>query len=109
MKVYSPHIDPPKFDFNTWREDEESYTAEAVAWVKENSTPHPLNGEIVALPFADGAAYYIIGKINGKVSLVHLPIGDAWRHHMFERTATVKELKLQVNQAKARAARFSGV
>lgn len=109
MQVYAPPIERPAFDLSTWLEDENKYIETIVAWVKENATPHPLNGEEVAVPVADGAARYIVAKINGRVSLIHLEVGDAWRHGMFERTATVKELTLQVNQAKRRAAFFSEV
>ena len=55
---------------------------------------------VVSVPFADGSAYYVVVKLEGRVGLMVVDIGDGWRDDRFERTATVAELKRIVAQRK---------
>jgi hypothetical protein len=85
---------------------EDAYRAELSAWAKAQGA-HKLAGKFVSVPFADGSAVYCIAKVNGKVSLIHVPLGDAWHDDRFCRLATVAELTRMISGAKSLAAIFS--
>lgn len=95
-----------RFDLAAYDKASEEYLTKISEYAKQFGA-HKLAGEIVRTPFADGYAEYVVAKINGKVSLIHIPLGDAWRDARFERTATVAELTDMVALAKRRAALFS--
>lgn len=102
MKVYAPPIPAPEWgpynpdkNYDAYFEADEAYMRKVAEMVKEYGD-YPLAGKTVSVPFADGRAYYAIAKINGRVSLVHIPVGDAWRDGRFERLCTVAELKRMV-------------
>lgn len=94
------------------RSDWAAYAEAEAAWVEKvrewaiSCGTHPLAGEIVRTPQGDGTANYMIAKINGRVSLIPLPTGDAWRDDRFERLATVAELKRMVDSEKRMNALF---
>ena len=101
MIVYAaPEQAPDFFDFKdaTGRLDyqaalaaEDAYIERIQEWARKQEKS-PLAGIVIRRPYADGYAQYVVVKINGKTSLVHLAIGDAWADASFERTATVAEL-----------------
>lgn len=102
MKTYSApaHIPAPHltdasghYDQADYMRRENLYLADLSAWVKSAGQAHPLSGKFVSVPYADSAAHYMVGKLGNAVSLIILPLGDAWRDARFERTATVAELK----------------
>jgi hypothetical protein len=102
MRTYSPpaHITVPNlvtasgaYDHADYMRREKLYLAELAEWVKSTGQAHPLAGKFVSVPYADSAAHYMVGKLGNSVSLIILPLGDAWRDARFERTATVAELK----------------
>ena len=118
MQVYGlpMEIVPPEFsdfytgghfDIDGLNAAEDRMIADLAVHVTKIATPHPLNGKVVRVPYADGAAQYMVAKIGGKVSLIHLPLGDAWQDGRFERTATVAELTRMVKGEEARAAFFA--
>jgi len=83
MKVYAPPTEIAQPDFNPWdtydaRCDE--YRSALRAWTRDlarrrNKQPHRLVGKVIHIPWADGAAEYMI--VSG-TELVHVPLGDAW-------------------------------
>lgn len=95
-----------RFDLDGLDAAEARMVSDLAAHVSKIATPHPLNGKVVRVPYADGAAQYMVAKIKGKVSLIHLPLGDAWQHGGFERTATVAELTRMVKSQESLAALF---
>ncbi len=95
-----------RFDLKATEAEEDRYVSELRAYVSENFGGHALAGEVVRVPYADGYAQYMVAKVNGKVSMIHMPLGDAWQDGRFERTATVAELKRLVEGEKALAALF---
>jgi hypothetical protein len=117
MQVYSApdELNKPKFedfrnaagryDFETHFAAETEYAERVCAFAKKCGA-HPLAGEVVRTPIADGYAEYVVAKISGKVSLIHIETGDAWRDSRFERLATVAELKRMVAGRKRMDALF---
>lgn len=91
----APEVDYRNYDHVAVTEAESVYLAKLGEWAKAQGA-HPLAGKVVYQPYADSAAVYVIAKINGKVSLVTVDIGDGWRDHQFERLVTVAELKLRL-------------
>lgn len=115
MKVYANHIPAPSFTDENGRYDArlyehriEKYLADTKAWVVAASEHHPLVGQVVRTPYADGYAEYMVAKFDGKVCLVWLEVGDAWRDTMFERGVTITLLKQKVAAQERMAALFGG-
>lgn len=109
MKVYDSGVPSPSFgmSLDEYNAEVDHYVDEVRVTVLPLCSPHPLNGEVVRVPYADGYAEYMVARLEGSVGLVHLAILDAWRDDRFERTATVKELTELVKARKAREALFS--
>ena len=95
-----------RFDLAAYDKASDEYRERLAEYAKSFGS-HTLAGATVRTPFADGYAEYTIAKVNGKVSLIHVPLGDAWRDGRFERTVTVAELTNMVARAKRRAAAFA--
>jgi hypothetical protein len=104
MNIYSPpsHIVAPDFgdyfgagkhDLDGYQKAEQAYIDTLKAWAKRLAPSSPIAGELVSLPYADGAALYIIIQSSGKHGIMTVPVGDAWRDGDFERYATVAQLK----------------
>ncbi len=83
---------------------EAEYYRDLAIYVKAHFGGHKLAGEVVSVPYADGAAVYMIGKVNGKVSLFHIDLMDGWDDQRFTRLCTVAELTRMVEDGKRRAA-----
>lgn len=92
-------------DWGAHAEAEDQWVEKVREWAISCGA-HPLAGEIVRTPQGDGTANYMIAKINGRVSLIPLATGDAWRDDRFERLATVAELKRMVDSQKRMDALF---
>ena len=107
MHVYASPIPAPEFNIDTYQADEDKYLVDIQEWIKGNAQPHALNGEVVRTPFADGYAQYVVAKVGGRTSLIHLDVGDAWRDGRFENTVTVRELKDMVARQRERDALFA--
>lgn len=105
--VFGDFYGSGKSDTNGYLAAEQAYITAVADWVVQNGDTHPLAGQFVSVPYADGRAQYVIGKFNGKVSLIVIETGDAWRDGRFERTATVAELKRMVEAQRSRAALFA--
>lgn len=111
MKIYAPpaNIDRPDImDFVRGRLDyaglqlaENDYIAELKDFAKRTADGSNIAGELISVPYADGAAHYIVVKSSGKHGLMHVPIGDAWRDPQFERLATVKEVTDMIRRDRA--------
>lgn len=119
MQVYSLPAEVPapnlgdfvhtggRFDHAGYVAAEATFLATLKDWVLKVGEAHPLAGEVVSVPYADSSAQYMVAKLQGKVILVHLPLGDAWRSDQFERLCTVAELKRMVDASQKRAAFFA--
>lgn len=99
MKVYDSPIEAPglsfvdgRFSMEETERAESKYMEALTTYVKENFNG-PLAGEVVRTPIADGYAQYMVAKVEGKTSLIHIPLGDAWTDARFERTVTVREIR----------------
>lgn len=103
LTLYSPpaSIEAPDFGsfFNGTRFDNEAYSKAETeyieklqAWAKRLGPSSKIAGELVSMPYADGAALYIIVQSSGKHGIMTVPVGDAWRDPYFEQTVTVKYL-----------------
>lgn len=113
MKTYAPpsHIEPPlendpsygKISYNKTRKTisyfdlEIDYTHKVSDFVKSLGE-HPLAGKTITTNVIDQPVKYVVGFINGEVSLVYLPLGRGFRNLAFERTATVEELDYLLNR-----------
>ena len=98
MHTYEAPIPAPEFVYTDGRYDmeatdkaEQEYTNTIIEFAKKQE-PHKLAGCVVRTPIADGSANYVVAKIAGKVSLIHLAFGDAWRDNRLEQYGTVREL-----------------
>ena len=113
MKVYRNSIPAPEFvnhegryDTALYEERCEKYLEDTRAMVLSVGQPHPLAGEVVRTPYADGYAEYMIAKFDGKVCLVWLEMWDAWSDPLFEKAVTVTMLKEKVAAQKRLAELF---
>jgi hypothetical protein len=104
LNLYSTpsHIEAPDFGkyfgrdglgYQAYAEAEQAYIDALKAWAKKLAPASPIAGELVSMPYADGAALYIIVQSSGKHGLMPVPVGDAWRDPNFEQYATVAALK----------------
>ena len=82
IKIYAPPIEVPLpvFDycnFFTMQLTTKKWIKQLRAWVK---TQHKGNlvGEVIHFPVNDGAAQYMV-RSEKPLSLIHLPLGDAWK------------------------------
>ncbi len=64
------------FDNAGYAQATEAYFTELRTWLREHGYHHKLTGKIIRLPWADGAAQYMI--MNG-TKIIHLPLDDAWQ------------------------------
>ncbi len=85
MKVFSPpdeikepEFTPGKFDLAKEERRERRYIAELTEYVKSLGYTGPLTGEEFTIPWADGAARYLVLDAPRNCALMHLPLGDAW-------------------------------
>lgn len=109
MKVYQAHIEPPDFadfktpdghyDFAAHEIAENKYTEMLQEWARSQEK-HPLAGEIIRTPMGDGSACYVLAKVGGSLSLIHLATGDAWHNDQFCRLMTATEAKRMVQGAR---------
>lgn len=118
LNLYSPpaDIEAPKWDDYITRDKsdyegheraEQEYIAKLQAWAKRLAPTSPIAGELISMPYADGAALYIIVMSSGKHGLMPVPVGDAWRDPYFERSATVAILKERVKADREWAKRWA--
>lgn len=75
--AYLSPIDPPRFNTETWRQDEDNYIEKCRAICRENGD-HPLLGEVIKWGRADGYAMYMVYNVK-PFQLIHLPLGDAYQ------------------------------
>lgn len=67
-----------RFDMEATEAAETAWIARLAEWCKsQRSGKGDLVGKIIYLPWADGAAQYMICS-HKPVALIHLPLGDAW-------------------------------
>lgn len=80
MKVYAPpqEIPVPKWTPESNFAQQEAQFLEALtAWCKAQGTgPH--SGKVARFPHADGYAQYMVLDEGRTMSLIHVPLGDAW-------------------------------
>lgn len=111
MQIFSSSVPAPTIELGDSVDDYlrriEAYEQQVVEEAR-SLDPHPLAGEIVRTPYADGHASYVVAKVNGRVGLIHLESGDAWRSGVFEVTASVAGLRRLVEANKAWEARMAG-
>lgn len=115
MKVYAApeEITKPSLEalgvdgIENYQRETEEYLSAVQDWARKNGQPHELNGETVQVPYADGVAIYVVVKLSGRVSLLHIDTWDEWRDPMFEELATVKYIRNLIRGAKARAKLFA--
>lgn len=87
-KVYNPPSDikvpslfdfiKPKFDRVAYEAAEQNYIAEVKEYLKAWADK-PSFGEVISFQVADGYALYLVADLK-PVTLVHLPLGDAWHY-----------------------------
>ena len=96
LKVYSAPKElgkPPELNFRNWDEYKkrtEQYIQSIQEWAKRTGNGD-IAGSLVAFPFADGYAQYIVYTTK-PLSLIHVPTGDAWHFPYIERL-TLKDIK----------------
>ena len=98
--ITAPEIKHP-FDFEAYEKASEAYTAEVVAYAKQNGKG-ALRGEIISFGVADGAATYVV---FGPTALIHLRIGDAYQFP-YASMLTAKVIAQEVERAQAMAKLF---
>lgn len=87
MKVYKAPSDVEvpqlsyvngKLDMQTYREGERRYLARVCEHAKSLGYSGEHTGNIIGIPVADGQAQYMVLDNGRALSLMHLPLGDAW-------------------------------
>lgn len=110
MKVYAApgEIALPELDTRDIRgyiAAAEKYLADVSDWARKNVVgKSDIAGSVVAVPYADGQAVYVVAKLERSHGLIHIGTWDGWRSPDFERYATVAELRDRAERAKRRAA-----
>jgi hypothetical protein len=99
-------IKKPKFNFDTFMEDEEKYIKQIAQWLKDNGYNGKYSGEVIKIPHADGYAHYMVISLK-PLEIFHLDIGDAW-HSEFAELLTVAKVKEMVTRQKALDEMFGG-
>ena len=79
MKVYAAPTDipAPSWSAANYVAEEEAYL-EALAARARELGPHPHSGKVVRFPYADSYAQYMVLDQGKTMSLIHVPLGDAW-------------------------------
>lgn len=114
MEIYAAPIEAPGIVFTEGRYDHAASEAAETEYMDKlaeygKSTGHPLGGEFISKPYADGRAVYMVAKVSNKTALIHVEAGDAWRDPQFERLVTVAEVKRLLDSQKKMAALFGSV
>lgn len=111
--IYAPpeNCQPPAPDFRNYDVEKtmarEQDFIDKLAKIARNHGKGDLVGEVVRFGVADGYAQYMIWN-HRPLELVHLPIGDAWQiPEAHARGLRISELRKQIENAKALAARFA--
>lgn len=110
--VYAPplYIPVPEFnvhDIAAYERAVDDFIAKLAERAKVEH-PHPLVGEVVRFPKADGYAQYLVWSAR-PLQLVHLPIGDAWQISAAEaRGLRLSDIEQKVNQRRSLKAIFAG-
>ncbi len=97
-------VNVPEFNFETWKEDEEKFTKELRNYCHQCGEGKYV-GKILRIPHADGHAQYMIGS-EKPLSLIHIPIGDAWDSPMVD-GLTNKKIKEMIDGEERLAKFFS--
>ncbi len=112
-KIYCSDVEAPKYDYSKTDWDsvqkvDDKYIADVKADLVAKGFTGSLVGEVVSFPYADGAAYYMVASLR-PLALIHLPIGDAWQLPApYERGLTAKDVRKNVESAKALSQVFGG-
>ena len=68
----------PRFDHKAYETANQNYIAEVKEYLKAWADK-PSFGEVISFQVADGYAQYLVVNLK-PVTLVHLPLGDAWHY-----------------------------
>jgi hypothetical protein len=109
-KIYSPPEsigEPPSithpFDWKAYNKACDEYVNKIKSWAKQNGKG-PQAGEEISFGVADGNAVYIVVSLS-PVSLIHVPIGDAYQFQYANRL-TRQDILKKIEQKKALARMF---
>jgi hypothetical protein len=99
-KVFNPpaSVKTPKFDYNTYRQDEERYLTDLKNTLLQRKKGKNI-GEIIQFPVADGYAQYMVANMR-PLELVHIPLGDAW-NFQYAHNLTAKDVQQKIDSQKA--------
>jgi len=104
--IYSApkEIEFPKYNPDTWREDEKQYLAKLSELCKNNSKCKDA-GEVIGFPIADGKALYMVVTYT---KLIHIELGDAYSiPDAHARGLRKTDIVAMINQSKAIAKLFA--
>lgn len=91
-----PQIKQP-FNMVEYMKDEREYVRKVQEYAKASGNCAEA-GEVIKFQVADGYAQYVVLTIK-PVTLIHLPIGDAW-HLQYANRLTAKDVRVEVARAK---------
>ena len=107
-KVFRAPIEPPAFNYATWREDGDRYIKELRALARKNARgSNLLVGEVIRFQVADGYAQYMVWSVS-PLNLVHIDLMDGYRiPDAHARGLRLADVKAMVERDKAIAALFA--
>lgn len=85
-------------DVSSWEENEKKYIADLKQHLQGLGYKEKYTGEIIKFPAADGYAMYMVISMK-PMSLMHLPIGDAWTSEYAE-LMTAKKVQEKIEAEK---------
>ena len=88
----------PRFDRKAYEVAEQNYIAEVKEYLKAWADK-PSFGEVISFQVADGYAQYLVVDLK-PVTLVHLPLGDAW-HYEGANKLTTKDVLVLIKRQKS--------
>jgi len=93
-----------KKSIDAYFKKEEEYLKKVQEWCKKHGSGK-YAGEVITFPVGDGKAVYVVWKLK-PVSLIHVPLGDAWQFQYAHRL-TAADVKKEIEGARALAALFT--
>lgn len=103
--------EPPMYDWrqprSVYDQAEDAWVARLAEWCRTETKGAELSGEVIAFPVADGYARYMVVRVVPTVTLIHLPLGDAWTFRYAKRLIA-KDVRDEVARSKSLAALWGG-
>lgn len=99
---FSDFITEKGYDLDGLVKAEDEWVEKLAGFCRKHSNSRSdLIGEVIRFPRADGYAMYMVYKLR-PLTLIHLPVGDAWRIEEFaERGLRLEDVRQKIESQRA--------